>query len=40
MNDKGLVLSSLYTFNNKYGDMNNELQGNEKYHRTDGKREL
>ena len=40
MNDKGLVLSPLFAFNNKYGGMNNELQGNEKYHRADGKREL
>lgn len=29
MNDKGLDLSPLSTFNNKYGGMNNELQRNE-----------
>ena len=37
MNAKGLVLSPLSTFNNKYGGMNNELQGNEKYYRANGK---
>lgn len=40
MNDKGLDLSPFSIFNNKYGGMNNELQGNEKYYRADGKREL
>ena len=40
MNDKGLKSSPFSIFNNKYGGMNNELQGNEKYYRADGKREL